>query len=283
MEQERSFEPESQDNELGETNLYPILNTELQQRYDRIAPEWNGKSYEGLRRDDLIPVLLEFGELVDGQNVLEAMSGTGLLSQTIKKEHPNSEVYALDFSRGMLNTIPKEIHRVQASAIAMPFINKSFDRLFLRSAIYDVPQRMQLKIMSEMKRVIKDDGIWTLQTYHTTPETKEALNSIVNIKDLASGQYQDMGQEQPRYFALPNELEAWLEEVGFTIETKQDFEGVMRYMRTHEMTSLGANMWLDYVQNLPIEVKEILKLRFEEDNTLTYNFPGLIYKLRPRS
>lgn len=282
MEHEKSFESENRDNELGETSLYPILNTELQQRYDRIAPEWNSESYEGLRRDDLITTLLELGELSDVQTVLEAMSGTGMLSQRAKKEHPSSDVYALDFSRGMLNTIPKEVHRVQASAIAMPFLDHSFDRLFLRSAIYDVPQRMQLKIMQEMRRVVKDNGIWTFQTYHTTPETGEALNNIVNIKDLASGQYQDMGQELPRYFALPDELESWLEESGFKIEIKQDFEGVMRYMRTHEMTSLGAKMWLDYVQGLPEKIKQTLKLRFEEDSTLTYNFPGLIYKLRPR-
>lgn len=279
-EQEPGYERAEQ--KVTETTLYPVLNDQLQQRYDKVAPEWNGTSYEGLRRDDLIATILEKAELQHGQNVLEVMSGTALLSQEVKKSFPSSDVYALDFSRGMLNMIPNKIHRVQASAIAMPFIDKSFDRVFLRSAIYDVPRQMQIKIMREVSRVLKDDGTWLLQTYYTTPETHEALNSIVNIKDLASGQYLDMGQELPRYFALIVELEEWFNEVGFDAEKVQDFEGIMRYMRTHEMTSLGAKMWLDYVQALPNEVKESLKLRFEEDNTLTYNFPGTLYKLKQR-
>jgi len=164
----------------------------------------------------------------------------------------------------------------------MPFANESFDRIFLRSALYDLPKRLQLKALQEIKRVLKNDGSFILQTYYSTTETEKALNDIVNIKDLASGQYQDMGQEYPRYFARIDELTKWFEEAGFSFDEVRQFEGLIRYLRADEMNNLGKSMWLKYVENLPEKIKRALKLRQEEDGTLTYNFPGVIYKLQPR-
>ena len=130
--------------------------------------------------------------------------------------------------------------------------------------------------------MLKNDGSFILQTYYSTTETEKALNDIVNIKDLASGQYQDMGQEYPRYFARIDELTKWFEEAGFSFDEVRQFEGLIRYLRTDEMNNLGKSMWLKYVENLPEKIKRALKLRQEEDGTLTYNFPGVIYKLQPR-
>jgi len=130
--------------------------------------------------------------------------------------------------------------------------------------------------------VLKNEGSFILQTYYSTTETEKALNDIVNIKDLASGQYQDMGQEYPRYFARIDELTKWFEEAGFSFDEVRQFEGLIRYLRADEMNNLGKSMWLKYVEDLPEKIKRALKLRQEEDGTLTYNFPGVIYKLQPR-
>lgn len=56
--------------EVSETEIYPIINTQLQQRYDRISANWETEAYEGTRRDDLIPRLLKIAEVKDGQSIL---------------------------------------------------------------------------------------------------------------------------------------------------------------------------------------------------------------------
>ncbi len=267
---------------ISETDIYPVVNNQLQQRYDRIATQWEGTAYEGTRRDDLIPRLIELAELKGDEKVLEAMCGTALLLKELQKKFPNAEHYALDFSRGMLNVAPETLRKIQASVIAVPFPDASFDRIFLRSAIYDLPRRLQLKALEEMRRILKNDGHLILQTYFTTPQTFKVLNDIVNIKDIASGQYLDMGAEYPRYFSTSEELEAWFAEVGLTFEKLDEFEGVIRYMRTKEMTTLGQSIWLDYIKNLSAEMRAAIKLQEEQDGTLSYNFPGVIYKLKKK-
>lgn len=271
--------PERREKEIAKLISTQIANVPLQQRYDRIASQWNTEIYEGTRRDDLIPLLIDSSEMRDGMIVLEAMCGTGLLSTELKKRFPKSKVYALDFSRGMLNAVEGEIHTVQSSILAMPFSEHSFDRVFLRSAIYDLPSHAQLKALQEIKRVLKGSGVFILQTYYTTAPTREVLNNIVNIKDLASGQYQTIGKEFPRYFATDEELEKWFTEAGFQYSKIKDFEGVIRYLQTKEMTERGQSMWVEYIEKLSKEMQDAIKLRRENNESLVYNFPGAVYKL----
>lgn len=269
--------------ELSETSFYPVLNTQLQQRYDRLATQWNKGAYDKIRRDDLIPRLLEVAEIKEGHSVLEAMCGMGIVANEVKTQFPTSKVYGLDFSRGMLNEIPEGVFKVQASVVAMPFPDQCFDRILLRSAIYDLPRRMQSNALKEFQRILSGDGIFVLQTYHTTPETKVALNDIVNLRDKLAGQYQDMGKEAPRYFATKDELEEWFNEVGFKFEQVHSFEGEIAFQKHQEMSSEGKQVWANYVLALSNQVKELIKLKTGEDGSLTYNFPGVIYKLTHQS
>ena len=278
-----SAEKSEKEKEISETEIYPVINTQLQQRYDRISAQWNSKAYEGTRRDDLIPRLIEISGIEDGQKILDAMCGTASLSKELQRLFPKCQSYILDFSQGMLNMAPEGLKKVQASVVAMPFSDESFDRIFLRSAIFDLPKRMQLKALQEINRVLSSSGTFTLQTYFTDGKTFRALNDIVNIKDLASGQYQDMGKEEyPRYFAKIDELKQWFDEAGFSFDQIDEFEGAITYMRTKEMTDLGKSIWIEYIENLSNEIKEAIKLRTESDGTMTYNFPGVIFKLRKK-
>lgn len=265
--------------ELAETSFYPTVNTQLQQRYDRLAKQWDKEAYNTIRRDDKIPNLLEAAQLQDGHNVLEAMCGMGIVANIIKKQIPSTKVYGLDFSRGMLNEIPEGIFKVQASVIAMPFPDRVFDRILLRSAIYDLPRRMQLNALKEFQRILKEDGLLILQTYHTISETKEVLNNIVNLRDKLAGQYQDMGQEPPRYFATSEELEEWFGKAGFDFEKIDTFEGEVNFKKQQEMSEEGKKMWANHVLDLQDNIKELIKLKTENDGSLTYSFPGVIYKL----
>ncbi len=266
--------------ELSETSFYPVLNTQLQQRYDRLATQWNTEAYDKFRRDDLIPKLLDVAEIQDGHNVLEAMCGMAIVADAVKERFPSCKVYGVDFSRGMLNAIPEGISKVQASVIAMPFQDACFDRILLRTAIYDLPRRMQLNALKEFQRILAGDGIFAFQTYHTTTATKDVLSEIVNLKDKLAGQYQDMGKEPPRYFATCEELEEWFDKANFIFEQVYTFEGETRFQKNQEMSEEGKQMWANHVLGLSEHIKELIKLKSEEDGSLTYSFPGVIYRLR---
>jgi ubiquinone/menaquinone biosynthesis C-methylase UbiE len=265
---------------IAESSLYPIINERLRNRYDRIAPQWNTDAYAGTRRDDLIPTLIDLlGVNQEPKTILEAMCGTARMSQALALTNPSHDIYALDFSLGMLSQIPASIKRIQASVVAMPFADKVFDRICIRNALYDLPRRLQIQALQEIRRVMSDDGVFVLQNYYTTPETFEHLNELVKRKDIAGSQNEDMGSERfPRYFAPIDEFEGWLSSAHFEFTRESMFEGEIRYMRTAEM--IDADLWVTYAQSLPDNVKEVLKLRTEDDGTLTYNFPGIVYKVK---
>ena len=256
-------------------------NTKLQQRYDKIAKSWNSEAYEGTRRDDLVPSLIEISEVKNGQKVLEAMSGTAILSQTLKKDFPDADVTVLDFSQGMLDTIGDDIKKVKASAACMPFSNENFDRIFVRSALYDLPKEAQVKVLEELARVLAKDGIIVLQTYCSDSESQRVLNDIVNKKDAAAGQFQDIdGSQHPRYFATKDELQNWFEEAELSFEERGAFKGKITYLKTGEMSKNGTGEWLGYVDNLSADERAAINLREENDGTITYDFPGVIYRLK---
>lgn len=257
------------------------INTKLRDRYNRIASQWNKPAYEGTRRDDLISDLIATAEMPQQGKVLEAMCGTGILSQRLSEEYPDCVYTALDFSSGMLAQIPDNINKVQSSVTDTKLPNEGFDRVFLRSAIYDLPRDQQFVALKELKRVLKKDGIFVLQTYVSSPETNDVLNDLVNQKDMSAGQFQVMpnGDKHSRYFVTEQELEEWFRRAGLQFEKVKDFEGVITYLKTKELTGTGKQEWVDFANNLPDKIKKQIKLKKEEDDTISYHFPGVIYKL----
>lgn len=256
------------------------MNKKLQGRYDRIATKWNSEAYKGTRQDELISKLIAAGEMINGQSVLEAMCGTGLLATEIKNQFPHDRVVGLDFSEGMLSVVPEQIEKIKASIIDIPCEDQSFDRIFIRSAIYDLPRSMQSGAFAEIKRVLKKEGIFILQTYVTTAETQEYLNELVNLRDKAADQFEMTGGELPRYFATSQEIEEWMSGAGFLVERVETFKGTIRYLiSANEMTENGAAQWIDYAESLPENIKEKINMRLEQDGNLVFDFSGMIYKL----
>ena len=256
------------------------INEDLQKRYDEI--DWNSFAYEGTRRDDLIPKLLEIADIKDDDKVLDAMCGTSNLLKESTKKYPNCDYFALDFSIGQLKNIPLEINKIQASVIAMPFDDKSFNKIFIRSGLHDLPRKMHRNALCEIQRILKEDGIFILQTFFTTFKNQLYYNNIVNRKDWAAGYYKHpkgLGSEEyPRHFATKEELEKWFDEVGFNYEFIEDFEGVITYLKTKEM-HWGQKEWKIYMDSLPENIKKEIQLRSEEGAEYVYNFPGVIYKI----
>lgn len=259
--------------------FYPLVNDQLQKRYDRIATKWNSEAYDNTRRDDLIPAILDTANIEDNHRVLEAMCGTALLAQRIKGLHPSTTVCGLDFSIGMLNEVPSSIFPVQASVLGTPFGDESFDRILLRNAIYDLPKRMQRNALAEISRVMKDDAVFVLQTYVTEDNTKQVLNDIANMKDRLAGQYQDMGKESPRYFATDEEFSQWFDKVGLKQTSTQNFFSDIKLQKAGEMSDFAKQQFADFMSSLSDNIKEVINLRIDDEGGYTYQLPGVIYKI----
>lgn len=262
-----------------DSTFYPLVNDQLQKRYDRIATKWNSEVYDNTRRDDLIPTILEIAAIEDNHQVLEAMCGTALLAQKTKAQHPNSSVYGLDFSIGMLNEAPTDILCVQASVLGTPFGDESFDRILLRNALYDLPKRMQRNALSEISRIMKGNGVFVLQTYIADEDTKQVLNDIANMKDRLAGQYQDMGKESPRYFATNDEFSQWFEKVGLEHAITENFFSDIKLQKANEMSDFAKQQFADFVVSLPENIKKAINLRTDDEGGYTYQLSGVIYKI----
>lgn len=263
--------------------FYPLVNEQLQKRYDRIATKWNSEAYDNTRRDDLIPTILDIARIEGSHRVLEAMCGTALLAQKVKDTYPSAIVCGLDFSIGMLNEVPADIFSVQASVLGTPFGDESFECVLLRNAIYDLPKRMQRNALAEISRIMKADGVFVLQTYVVENDTKQVLNDIANMKDRLAGQYQDMGKESPRYFATDEEFSQWFDKVGLEHTITQKFLSDIKLQKASEMSDFAKQQFADFMVNLPENIKKAINLRTDDKEGYTYQLPGVIYKITKKT
>lgn len=256
------------------------MNTKLRSRYNKIADQWNGQAYAGLRRDDLLPEIVKAAnieQLPKGAKVLEAMCGTGIVGTAVKSEIENTgkkcDLTYLDFSQGMLDEIKTHSRKVCCDACNMPFLTDNFDRVFTRFALHDIEREKQILVLHEIWRVLNEEGMFIFIAYCTTPKTQSAYNAIVNLKDELAGNKGD----SERYFPTKEEYAKLLKYAGFSsVETTLDFSGTIRYQKTTEMGE-NSKQWADFVLNLPEDVKNEMGIEIQEDGTVEYQFPATIF------
>ena len=97
--------------------------------------------------------------------VLELACGTGLLSVKIAPTVKHLE--STDFSQEMIVQAKKKVHSklffsVQ-DATALPYAPKTFDAVIISNALHIMPEPQ--KALSEIKRVLRDDGILIAPTF----------------------------------------------------------------------------------------------------------------------
>lgn len=257
------------------------MNTNLQARYNKIAERWNGKAYEGLRRDDLLPEVVKAANLenISSKNVkvLEAMCGTAqvgiAVKQAIEDLGRTCELTLLDFSEEMLAQANVRARKECCDACNMPFLNENFDRAFTRFALHDIEREKQILVLHEIWRVLKAEGVYVLVAYCTTAKTQSAYNAIVNLKDELAG---NKGGSD-RFFPTKEEYAKLLKYAGFTsVETTIDFSGTIRYQKTIEMGEAGKQ-WAEFVLSLPEEIRDEMGIEIQKDGTVEYQFPATIF------
>jgi ubiquinone/menaquinone biosynthesis C-methylase UbiE len=103
-----------------------------------------------------------------GMHVLDVGCGTG---NTLKIYHNEGcNVYGIDSSLAMLNEAKKKLSdqaelRLE-NASKMKYSSERFDLVISMLCLHEMPKNMRPKVVSEMLRVIKEDGRVLLIDYH---------------------------------------------------------------------------------------------------------------------
>ena len=100
-----------------------------------------------------------------GKTYLDIGCSTALYARTLKKEAPDSDIIALDYSSQMLEEArlkaeadETDIYFLRADARNMPFFNKTFDGLVMGGTLNELTD--ELKVLFECRRIIKKNGVF---------------------------------------------------------------------------------------------------------------------------
>ena len=97
----------------------------------------------------------------DNENILDAGSGTGILSVEMKKKcKPN--IYALDNSQVALNIHKKKDPKtffIKANLNKkLPFSDNYFDKIVCILTLHSIPKKNRVALISEFNRILKSKG-----------------------------------------------------------------------------------------------------------------------------
>lgn len=114
-------------------------------------------------------VLIEQAAIQPGQRVLEIGCGTGSLVLEIKRLLPQTDVTGLDPDPKALARAKRKAARGgfavrfdQAFADAMPYPDRSFDRVFSSFMLHHLPSDVKSAALREVRRVLKPGGAFHL-------------------------------------------------------------------------------------------------------------------------
>ncbi|MGB8492741.1 MAG: methyltransferase domain-containing protein [Bacteroidales bacterium] len=181
----------------------------IAKKYDRVF----GRMVEGLRIAGL-RIVRPSG----GMNILDVGCGTGRFLGLFHRYGCN--LYGLDQSPSMLDVAKGRLGdtaRLEyGNAISMPYENRKFDLIISMLTLHEMSQQTRLKVISEMKRVLKNDGRMLLIDYQPGPyKTLQGwlYKVIIFLSELGAGREhfsnyrQFLSQKGLSALAALNELE----------------------------------------------------------------------------
>jgi ubiquinone/menaquinone biosynthesis C-methylase UbiE len=137
----------------------------------------------------------------NGMNILDIGCGTGSHLKLYQRYGCN--LYGIDFSPSML-----EIARARlgdsaqlelGDATSMPYENNKFDLIISMLFLHEMAKQTQSEVLSEMKRVLKDDGHILLIDFHPGPlQSLQGWVSkvIIFFSELVAGRKHFMNYRQ---------------------------------------------------------------------------------------
>jgi ubiquinone/menaquinone biosynthesis C-methylase UbiE len=138
---------------------------------------------------EILPV---FAGMNAGDSVLDVCCGTG--AQVLEFSRHGMLARGIDIDVTMLATALKNQKKLgianasfhHADATDLPFADNSFDFVSVSFALHDKEPAVRRNVVSEMKRVVKPDGMLIMIDY-SVPLPKNIFASIVRITELAAG------------------------------------------------------------------------------------------------
>jgi len=155
-------------------------------------------------------------QLEPGTRLLEVGCGVGAVLAVLGQEFPgvrltgvDIEPKQLEFARGHLDRSGVEATLVQADALALPFVDESFDHVWMMWFLEHVADPPA--VLCEARRVLVPDGVITAievdySTVRTNPSTP-AMEGLFRamVQGMAAAGWSDAGTR----------LMGWLREAGF--------------------------------------------------------------------
>ena len=115
---------------------------------------------------DNSPRKVVFESIGNEEKVLDLCTGTATNALKIAKSKPLSEIIGIDLSKDMLKIAQGKVKKSKVQNIKlyhmdatnMRFQDKFFDKILLSLVLHEVEENLAEKILTEAKRVLKDDG-----------------------------------------------------------------------------------------------------------------------------
>ena len=149
--------------------------------YDTIAAPFSGS------RDRVV----NFTDAQRGSKILDVATGTGQQALAFAKK--GYEVIGIDLSEAMLNVAKKKnkyknVKFEVADATNLPFDDNIFDISSISFALHDMPLSIREKVLKEMVRVTKPEGIIVITDYNL-PKNKIGKFLIYHFVSLFEAEY----------------------------------------------------------------------------------------------
>jgi ubiquinone/menaquinone biosynthesis C-methylase UbiE len=127
-------------------------------KLDEIVPEYNSKNPLVKKLFyDRIKYALFFSKIRNSQEILDIGTGNGILIRMLRKKFPKNNYTGIDMHRGIRNLEIPDTKLLVADVRKLPFKSNTFDRIFCLDVLEHIKELD--KAISEIKRVMKDDGI----------------------------------------------------------------------------------------------------------------------------
>ena len=135
--------------------------------------------------------VLEFSQAQKNSFVLDVCCGTG--DQAFYFAQISENVFGIDLDQGMLKLAKQKMQKQQnavcfkiANATNLPFEDNYFDIITISLALHEKEEEVRIKVIEEMKRVVKPNGRIIVADYKT-PLPKNLIGWSIRIVEFLAG------------------------------------------------------------------------------------------------
>ncbi len=252
--------------------------------------------------DDMFDELVRLINPRDGQAILDCGAGYAPVTQAIISRHPSLDVdyCILEYSEIQLQRARKEVTQLlqllgetkcvayqQNSAAAMEYDDNSFDTVVTKMVLHELPAEDQVKMISEIYRILKPGGKFILWQTILDDSTVEFYRNMFRKKDSLAG-YESLVEnrnfitQDAFYFLLS---EARFHEYELARSFTYNFNSKYRLYSELQGDWNKLRMLNEYLVSLVIDegagFSEKTKFTFEDDNVSLFFKQGVYLAKKP--